>query len=160
MSDTRDRLALARATAKLFLTPIVLAGVLTLCPSVSSAGNKVLPPDAGATLASSHGTRSRGPLPIAETGKAILVSFGAASVSGRVNARNQPTLYKFQYGHTLPYAHTTETSEGYVVGHRAEIVSEALSPLKPATKYHFRIIAFNKFGFVTGRDRTFTTKRR
>lgn len=152
-----NRSVLTRIAATLFVTPVVVAGVLTFCPGLSSAGDTALPLRARISTVAFHGDQARDSLPKAKTGKALLVSSTAAVLSGQVNARNQPTHFKFQYGRTRPYSHITQTGEEDVVGHRTEIVSEAATHLKPGTTYHFRIIAFNDFGFVAGTDRTFTT---
>jgi hypothetical protein len=118
------------------------------------------PPIATASATSAKGNQSSELLPAARTGKTLVVSTTAAVLSGQVNARNQPTRYKFQFGPKTPYSRSTIAGEEYVVGNRTELVSEAATDLRPDTIYHFRIVAFNRYGFTVGEDRTFKTHRR
>jgi phosphodiesterase/alkaline phosphatase D-like protein len=142
--NTMGRSAKSRMTAVLFAL-VMTIGSMAASPARAPASRLL------------RANQDRGPLPSAETAKALSVSSTAAVLSGRVDARNQPTHFKFQYGKTLPYSQTTATGEENVVGHRTELVAEAATGLRPGTTYHFRIIAFNKFGFTVGRDRTFRT---
>jgi hypothetical protein len=99
----------------------------------------------------------RSSLPSARTGKALSVGRTSAILTGAVNAHDLPTRFKFQFGSTRPYSTTTETGEEDVVGHRTEIVAEAVIHLRPGTIYHYRLIAFNRHGFVVGKDRELKT---
>lgn len=98
-------------------------------------------------------------LPRVWTGKAIGVHAYEAVFTGVINARNQTTHFKFQYGLTMSYGQTTEVSEEVVTGSRNSKVASGLCCLRPRTTYHFRIIAFDRHRVIRGRDRTFTTLR-
>lgn len=146
---------MTRSIARLFTPPLVMIGVIAYGPNMSQAGD---PPHAAH---SSHPPASRlqaaGPLPKARTGRALFPSSTVVVLTGLINARNQPTQFKFQYGLRRPYAHTTEVGERIVGGHRTNEVSETVSHLKPGSTYHYRLLAFNKYGFAVGADRTFKT---
>ncbi|HWH21551.1 MAG TPA: hypothetical protein VN671_13525, partial [Solirubrobacterales bacterium] len=98
--------------------------------------------------------------PGARTAPAIGVAGTEAVVGGVIDAHGQPTRFKFQYGLTRTYGVTTEAGEEVVTGHTRIRVAEALAGLRPRTTYHYRIVAFNRFGSALGEDRTFTTTRK
>jgi len=106
------------------------------------------------------GAPQRLPIPRAETLPAYFVHATYAVLRGEVNARDGVANFKFQYGRSASYETTLEANEEFVTGHRNSEVAEAITRLRPNTTYHFRIIASNRSGFVVGRDRMFTTKRR
>lgn len=82
----------------------------------------------------------------------------SAVLLGRVNAHNQRTVVRFQYGMTKSYGHVAPGPvEETVGGSRFQEFEETVLCLRPKTTYHFRITAKNGSGFVVGRDRTFTT---
>jgi hypothetical protein len=97
------------------------------------------------------------PLPKVRTTAAIGVAGTEAVVGGVINADDQPTHFRFQYGLTTSYGMTTEVNEEVVTGHFNTNVAEALSGLRPRSTYHYRIIGLNRFGSVHGNDRTFRT---
>jgi hypothetical protein len=82
-------------------------------------------------------------------------------LTGVINARDQTTHFKFQYGLTESYGMEAdaELNEELVTGRRNNKVAEGLCCLRPRTTYHFRIVAFNRHGVARGHDRTFTTLR-
>ncbi|HEY2479283.1 MAG TPA: hypothetical protein VGI17_11210 [Solirubrobacterales bacterium] len=150
-----------KIAAGLLVTPVAVVGVLIYGLGLSSAGEARERP-----LASpEHGSRAAlqakapGPLPKAWTGEALDPTSNRAILTGLINPRGQRTRFKFQYGLKLPYAHMTEVGEREVSGHTTNEVYESISHLQPKTTYHFRIIAFNRYGFVTGKDRTFRTTK-
>ncbi len=155
----RDRNAEGMIVARLLGTSVAVAGVLIYGPGVAwanGARESLLPSTVSASRAPLH-AEAAGPLPKAWTGDALYRTRTTAIVTAEINAENQRTRFKFQYGLTRPYAYTTQVGEREVVGHVTDGVSEALGHLKPGMTYHFRIIAFNKYGFVVGQDRTFKT---
>jgi hypothetical protein len=96
------------------------------------------------------------PAPAATTGAATAVTDHSATLSGSVNASGAPTTQHFQYGPTNAYGSTTPaTAAG--LGTAAVTAGATLSGLRPATTYHFRIVATNSGGVTRGVDRTFTT---
>jgi hypothetical protein len=105
-------------------------------------------------------TGANGLPPKVRTTAAIGVAGTEAVVRGVIDARDQPTRFKFEYGPTRSYGMTTEASEEVLTGHVNTAVAEALAGLNPRTIYHYRIVAFNRSGSVRGKDRTFTTTRR
>ena len=93
-----------------------------------------------------------------------LVTDTYAFVGGIVNPDGNPTVYTFQYGETTDYGQQTPvTSAG---NGKAEVpVNISLDDLKPATVYHYRLIAYpdpaagSSYGVaqILGSDQTFTT---
>jgi hypothetical protein len=96
------------------------------------------------------------PRPAATTEPAGAVTSQSAMVSGRVNPKDAPTTYRFEYGTTTAYGRSTPvTAAGS--GETAVVAAATVGGLSPATTYHYRILATNAGGVTTGSDRTFTT---
>jgi hypothetical protein len=154
--------ARAKRAGGTLLVPVALAVVLIYGPSTSSAGEareSSGTPSVPGPKTIRHG-QAQGLLPIARTGKALTPTSMSAILTGEINARGRATRYKFQYGLTRPYAHTGEVGERELVGRVTDEVAEGIRQLKPGATYHYRIIAFNKYGFTTGKDRTFRAVQR
>jgi hypothetical protein len=93
------------------------------------------------------------------------VSATSATLQSELNAVNVETSYHFEYD-TAPYAegegpHGTsiplpDASTGS--GGAAVTGSALVGGLAPATVYHYRVVATNTLGTVTGPDRSFTTQ--
>jgi hypothetical protein len=94
--------------------------------------------------------------PAATTGTASAVASASANVAGSVNPHGAPTTYRFQYGPTTAYGATTAVT-GAGSGTSAVAASAKLGALRPATTYHYRLVATNSGGVTKGADRTFTT---
>jgi hypothetical protein len=154
--------ARAKRVARLLLIPVALVCVLIFGPSLSSAGEAPESPRASPAPASRVTLQAPapGPLPIARTERALTPTGTRAILLGEINPRGHATRFKFQYGMTRPYAHTSGVGEREVVGQVTDEVAEGISQLELGATYHYRIIAFNKYGFVTGKDRTFRTLKR
>jgi hypothetical protein len=87
------------------------------------------------------------------TGKISHVRGASALLQGSVNARGSETTYFFQYGPSTAYGgRSTPASAGSGV---ATIkVGQVVSGFFPG--YHYRLVAFNKYGIAFGRDRVFS----
>jgi hypothetical protein len=94
--------------------------------------------------------------PAATTGPAGAVTAKSATLTGSVNPNGAPTTYRFEYGQTTAYGHTTSW-KGAGAGSSGVPAAATSSGLTPGTKYHFRIVATNAGGLVRGGDLTFTT---
>jgi hypothetical protein len=98
------------------------------------------------------------PAPTASTSGVSGVSYSTATLSGYVNAQGQATNYYFEYGTTNAYgAQSPLSPAGSATG--SVKVSQAVTGLQAATKYHYRLVAVGPGGTVQGGDRTFTTAR-
>jgi hypothetical protein len=84
----------------------------------------------------------------------------------QINPRHSTTNYHFVYVEEAayapaaidPYAAGGETSATDIgAGSGGQAVEQLLGGLKPATKYHYEVIAINRAGRVTGTDGMFTT---
>jgi hypothetical protein len=87
------------------------------------------------------------------------VSSTAAQLAGEVNALGADTHFAFEYGTTETYGKTAPVPAGDVgsaFGDRN--VKIAVEDLSPGTTYHYRVVATNEFGTVSGEDHTFTTR--
>ena len=93
--------------------------------------------------------------PVATTGDGSAVAASAASVKGQVDARGESTTVRFEYGPTPAYGSTADV--GTVGGVGATDVAATLSGLAGSTTYHYRVVATNALGTVTGEDKTFAT---
>ncbi len=80
---------------------------------------------------------------------------GAASLNGNVNPNSASTQAYFQWGLTTNYGSLTTT--GTLTGSSSLLVTRGVSNLASLTTYHFRMVASNSSGIVTGTNATFTT---
>jgi hypothetical protein len=94
--------------------------------------------------------------PAATTGAADAVTDHSVRLSGSVDGHGGPTSYRFDYGPTTAYGHSTPTA-GAGAGAGTGTVTAKLDGLSPATTYHYRLVATNSGGVTKGADRTFTT---
>ena len=96
--------------------------------------------------------------PTVTTGGVSNVGQSTVVLNGRVNPRGADATYFFQYGTTRLYGvQTVARAAGNVT--RGVRVSVSVNALAPFTRYHYRLVAQNRRGLVTGRDRTFRTQR-
>ncbi len=94
--------------------------------------------------------------PAVKTKSASSVGDKAATLNGSVNPNGTKTGYVFEWGFNNAYGHTTVVR--YVnAGNSAVNVSERIAGLQPGTVYHYRIVAYNKYGGADGADKTFKT---
>jgi hypothetical protein len=94
--------------------------------------------------------------PLVSTGSVTSVSPLDATVAGTVNAGSLQTTYRYEYGPTTAYGHTTPTSSAGAEDN--DVVSYAtLSDLSAGTLYHYRLVAVNDVGTSYGEDSTLTT---
>lgn len=94
--------------------------------------------------------------PAVTTNAASNVTGSGATVNGSVNPQGAATTYKFDYGTSTSYGHSTAAGSA---GSGTSAVNESanLSGLAASTTYHYRIEATNGAGTTYGADRTFTT---
>jgi hypothetical protein len=96
--------------------------------------------------------------PAVATDAAHSVSYGSATLTGKIDPRGSNTSYYFQYGATTAYGAQTALADAGA-GTTATAVSVPVSGLLPLTVYHYRLIAVNAAGAATGADRAFKTAR-
>ncbi len=95
--------------------------------------------------------------PTVTTGQATALRETEATLKGAVDPNEgEATEYSFDYGSTPSYGQSTEP-KSLPADRVNRTVSATLTGLAPGTEYHFRLIAHNKVGPVTGEDHTFTT---
>jgi hypothetical protein len=98
------------------------------------------------------------PAPTLATSGVSNVGYSSATLYGYVNAQGQATNYYFEYGTTTAYGAQSPLSP-VGSGTSSTKVSQAITGLQAATKYHYRIVAVGPGGTVAGGDRTFTTAK-
>lgn len=94
--------------------------------------------------------------PSVSTGSVKSVKQTSATLLGTINPNGSSTTYAFQWGLTSAYG-VTGHSHSAGSGTKSVSVSGHPGGLLPGTAYHYRVIAFNRYGATAGRDRTFTT---
>ena len=95
--------------------------------------------------------------PVVTTGPATAIDEDSATLNGTVDARKQPTTYRFEYGTTDAYgASTPEEALAGDLG--AHAVSAPLTGLAAGPSYHYRVVARNATGERAGGDRVFTAR--
>src|SRR5687767_12018457 len=94
--------------------------------------------------------------PTASTGPVSGVGRTAATLNGTVNPGGAATSWHFEYGTTTAYG--LESGGGDTAAGSADVpVSIQVAGLSAGTTYHYRVVATNADGTVTGADRTFRT---
>jgi plastocyanin len=94
--------------------------------------------------------------PTPTTGTASDVGGTRATLAGSVNPGGHATTYFFEYGTSAAYGSKTGVQNAGS-GTGAVSVSASLTGLSPETEYHFKLVAENSSGEVSGVDRTLTT---
>ena len=94
--------------------------------------------------------------PTATTGAATDVTATTVTLTGTVDPNKEATSYWFEYGTTAGYGAQTAAADAGP-GNAPKAVSASVSGLAASTTYHFRLVARNASGTVTGADATFTT---
>jgi len=95
-------------------------------------------------------------MPTASTGSASDVTETSAVLSGTINPQGAETRFRFEYGPDTSYGSATPWFAGGN-GTSDMDVNASITGLDSSTTYHFRIVAQNSAGSVTGNDATFTT---
>lgn len=95
-------------------------------------------------------------LPIVSTGPAAAVTDTSARVAGTVTPNGTNAQYHFEYGQSTSYGTSTPALSASA-GSAPVRASASLSKLKPATTYHYRLVATSAVGTSNGTDRTFRT---
>ena len=96
--------------------------------------------------------------PAATTGGVTALTFQSARLIGTVNPHGAATTIYFQYGTTTRYG-TNTPAVPVGAGTANKRVTADIAGLVPNKKYHYRLVAENPLGVVSGADRTFTTKK-
>ena len=128
--------------------------------AIAVAGGFVVGRPAEAST-STPDTAGEGLAPLAWTMPAQAVSATEVELFARFNPRGPRTVLRFEYGRTKAYGHVTPTYiEEAFLGDENQEYEEFAECLRPLTRYHYRIVAKNKFGTTHGKDRTFKTRAR
>jgi hypothetical protein len=147
-------------------TPVTNAGAGTTAGSVSAAVSSLTPgrlyhyrlvatSDAGTSRGADRTFSTAGP-PTVVTAPASSVALSSARLNGQVSPNGLATSWYFEYGTGARYGAKTRTRSAGK-GNRPMNVSVALTRLRAATTYHYRLVAKNAAGTRRGADLTFTT---
>jgi len=123
----------------------------------------VLTDKAGETVEGADQTFTTLPPVSIDATSASEVSATAATLEAELNPHGLLTNYHFEYD-TAPYteggpAHGTGTPTASVGSGTTDVSRSApIEGLTPDTVYHYRVVATNSLGTVTGPDRSFTTQ--
>lgn len=80
-----------------------------------------------------------------------------ATINALVNANNSTTTCSVEYGTSVSYGNTSNTTPSSVNGITNSAVSATLTGLQPATTYHYRLKAVNSVGTSYSNDMVFNT---
>jgi phosphodiesterase/alkaline phosphatase D-like protein len=111
--------------------------------------------DAGTTVGKDASFTTSG-APAVVTGDVTSVTPASATLRGAVTANGLSTTWWFEYGTSTSYSAKT-SNQGAGSGTTARSVAAGIRSLKPATTYHYRLVAQNSKGKTFGGDRTFAT---
>ncbi len=97
-------------------------------------------------------------VPKATTEAATEVKAASATLNAAINPEGSETTYQFEYGKTTSYG-SKIPSTPKVIGSGASNVAtnEPISGLQAGTIYHYRVLATNQEGTVSGEDKTLMT---
>ncbi len=111
--------------------------------------------DAGTTRGADR-TFSTASAPTVVTRAATSIKPTSAKLNGSVTPNGLSTSWYFEYGTTTGYG-SRSSSQSAGSGTSAVSVSSTRTGLKPATTYHYRLVALNSAGTSYGADQTLVT---
>lgn len=106
-------------------------------------------------LAAPAAARAQATAPTATTGAATDVTPSSATLTATVDPNGGSTVVHFDYGTSTSYGVTSASKT--VDGADPVTVQIPVGGLTSATTYHYRVVATNALGTVTGEDKTFAT---
>lgn len=110
-------------------------------------------------LWSTASARAAAAPPAVEEESTLNVAATSATLAATLDAHELETEYRFEYGPNEAYGQVAPVPSGAVGAEFAgEEVSTHVQGLMPHTTYHYRVVAVNSLGTVTGEDRTFQTQ--
>ena len=126
------------------------------------AGERIVRLASGPTALHSTGIvavpLASGGAPVVSTNAAESINKTSATLKGLVNASGTATTTWFEYGLTTGYGSVIPlVPQSVGSGSTSQTFTQGLAGLVPNTTYHFRIVASNTNGTVTGDDFMFTT---
>ena len=143
---------------------VTLASFVPVAVSTTAfgAGERVVRVSTGSTGLHSLGIvampLASGGAPVVSTNAAESINKTSATLKGLVNASGTATTAWFEYGLTTSYGNVIPlVPQSVGSGSTSQTFTQALSGLEPNTPYHYRIVASNTNGTVTGDDFSFTT---
>jgi hypothetical protein len=97
--------------------------------------------------------------PTVATGLASGVTQTSGTLNGSITPNGLTTEYHFEYGPTKEYGTKIPMPDASLTSnlYSAQGVSKAVTGLLSGTTYHFRLVAKNSKGAISGLDQTFTT---
>ena len=135
-------------------------GILSLALRSRAYDFRFIPDSAGtftdAGSANCHGGPP-GAFPAVATGRAAVVTDRVVTLAGTVNPRNQPTAFRFQYGRSRRFGHSTRSVRIPGVAGTNQAVSARLPRQRPRTRIYYRLVATNAAGTRYGPRRTLRT---
>jgi len=93
----------------------------------------------------------------ADTGSATAVTDRSAMLSGEIKHKDSATSLRFEYGPTTSYGQSTSAAAIAADSPTHTIVTATIDGLTPATRYHYRLIAWDRDDTRKGSDEAFTT---
>lgn len=96
--------------------------------------------------------------PAVVTGTRSSLKQTSAVLNATVNPNGSTTYYFFQWGLSVPGYGLAGHPHSAGSGTATASVKTTAGSLIPGTVYHYRIVAYNRFGTSIGADRTFKTK--
>jgi hypothetical protein len=93
----------------------------------------------------------------ATTSAASSIDTTSATLNGTVNPNGSSTTYDFQYGTSINYGSTTQSTNAGAESSNVQVTTR-ISSLTPGTTYHYRLVANNVGGTTYGSDTTFITE--
>jgi hypothetical protein len=118
---------------------------------------RIVASNSGGSTVGSDRTFSTSLPPAVQTGAAQSVGVAGATLTGSVDPRGRATKWWFEFGTSTKYGSKT-TTKNAGSGSGAQNLSVAVTGLKAATGYHFRLVATSDAGTTAGADQTFSTQ--
>jgi hypothetical protein len=115
---------------------------------------------AGDAASSVETFRTAAAPPVVDTTPVVVRGATSATLRGTVNARGSQTTFWFEYGTDASYGSSAPVGHDGDAGTRDETsaVTARVNGLLPNTTYHYRLVAANPEGTVSGPDRSFVTR--
>jgi streptogramin lyase len=80
----------------------------------------------------------------------------SSELTAKINPNNGDTTYHFEYGTSTEYGTSIPVPDGEIAASLTDqTVTQQVTGLEPNTTYHFRVVAQNVAGTITGPDHTF-----